>query len=617
MPETEERLFYYCNDNETVEGPHAWEQLLELHGNGDISSATAICEAGSDEWTTLGQLLPSDDPGVADPLAAAGEAPAPPGDPEPALSSVRPGASGMTRNRWAAVTGAVAAVAIFAYTGIRLMSRPEEKPHEVKNDASVEAPKLPSASASTPSVEIQQLQRQADNGDVSAQYQLGIKYRDGAGVEKDQTQALQYLQKSAEAGNVWGQVALAGMYAQGALRDATKHCYWIEKAAANGHQLAMFVAALCHADGIGTPKNMEQAARWSTEASNNNPAKAQEAASGADKWMSVLRKWGEPATSARDLLGGSRANDTFQISVAGSNVTVDRMGRGPIGVVFFGHSGSREMKKGILSHATAFADLLSDKCSFFLWEYPESSPFDRVQKAIQAYMQGDKEKIRPDFSGVAGQVLSQIREKTGLTEFLLVGNSLGAGIVLWDYKNLSADPKVRFLLISPTETFMPPIASLGDLERTMLLSATGIEGGASKTDRFLKGQEAWDWVNERIDKDATAKISSSQPDGLRNFETGHKIIGYDIDHDLLSKLIKVNLGLADRAMLAEPLPPLPTAVLTVTFKMGGTIEIPAGSEVKVLRKDGDKTLIRAPRYLGPIDSASLAPSGTASKPAEP
>ena len=209
-------------------------------------------------------------------------------------------------------------------------------------------------------------------------------------------------------------------------------------------------------------------------------------------------------------------------------------------------------KNLILTNSAAFADLLPDKCSFFLWEYPKSPPFDQVQKAISSYMQGDMEKIRPDFSGIAGQVVSQIRDKTGLTEFLLVGNSLGAGIVLWDYKKLSADPKVKFLLISPTETFMPPVSSLGNLERTMLLSATGAEGDP-QPDRFLQGLEASNWVRAQVDRDAADKISSTQPQNAapRNFAHGHKIIGNDIDFDLLSKLIKVNLGLAHRETLAD------------------------------------------------------------------
>ena len=142
---------------------------------------------------------------------------------------------------------------------------------------------------------------------------------------------------------------------------------------------------------------------------------------------------------------------------------------------------------------------------------------------------------------------------------------------------MSADPKVRFLLISPTEAFMPQVSSLGELSRTMLLSATGIEGNPSnpdsflkgksinagvlktaegnpsKPDSFLKGQETWEWVNARIDRDAAGKITSSDAPGkLRDFSVGHKVIGDHINNDLLSKLIRVNLGLADRAILAEP-----------------------------------------------------------------
>ena len=306
-PETEGRLFYYSNDSETVEGPHPWEQLLELHGNGVISPATAICEAGSDEWTTLGQLLPSDDPGYADPLAVVGEAPAPSVDPELPPDAVRPRASGMTPYRWAAVAGAVAVVAILAYTGIRFMARPAEKPPEVK-PAVMEVPKPPSIPAATPAADIRRLHADAERGNPWAQYQLGIKYRDGAGVAKNQAQALQYLQQSAEAGNVWGQVSLAGMHARGELRDEAKHFYWIEKAAENGDQLAMIVAALCHADGLGTPKNPEKATRWSTEATKKDPEKAAKAAAGADWWVSELRKRDEPSSSASDLLGTAGKN---------------------------------------------------------------------------------------------------------------------------------------------------------------------------------------------------------------------------------------------------------------------------------------------------------------------
>lgn len=677
-PETEGRLFYYCNDNETVEGPHAWEQLLELHGNGVISPSTAICEAGCDEWTTLGQLLPSDDPGYADPRDVAGEEPAPPVELEPAPAAIRPKASRMTPYRWAAVTGAVAAVAILAYTGIRFMSRPVEKQPEVK-------PPL-----AAPEPDIAELQRLALQGDVSAQYRLGNAYRDGRGVAKDHAKAAEWYRKAAEGGSIEADVALGDFYCSGFTaakpvhwenaaavwqeqaekgnidaqlkignmcyrnglgvpKDGAKAIYWLEKAAAQNSPIAMWALGRMYSGHRDIPRDDAKAFYWTEKSAQVGHAwtdvwvelklaQMYESGQGTKRDLKKALEWAQKAAArgnkeAKDLAAklesiAGAASQSFEIDVAGSKVAVDRMGQGPVGVIFFGHSGSKDMKYAVLADAASFAGLLPDKCSFFLWEYPQSPPFDQVQKAIRSYMQGDREKIRPDFSGVAGQVLSQIREKTGLTEFLLIGNSLGAGIVLWDYKNLSADPKVRFLLISPTEAFMPPVSSLGNLERAMLLSATGIEGGASKTDGFLKGQDAWDWVNRRIDRDATEKITSSQPEGLRNFRYGHKTIGYDIDSDLLSKLIKVNLGLGDRAMLSEPLPVVATPLaMPVKFDIGReAVELPAGTEVQVLRRERDKALIQArvtnsggtPFLLRRmVDSASLSPSAEAPKPGRP
>ena len=678
-PETEDRLFYYCTDGETVEGPHAWEQLLELLGDGVISLATAICEAGRDEWTTLGQLLPSDDPDHADPLAVVGEAPAPSVDPEPAPAAVRPKASRMTPYQWAAVTGAVAAVATLAYAGIRFMPRPEEKPPEVKSEV-----KPPVAD---PEPDIAELQRLALQGDISAQYRLGNAYRDGKGVAQDKEKAAEWYRKAAEGGSAEADVALGDFYCSGFTaakpvhwdkaaavwkeqaekgsidaqlkigntcyrngfgvpRDGAKAIYWLEKAAAQNHAnspIAMWALGRMYSGDRDIPRDDAKAFYWTEKSAllghawtdvwvELKLAQMYESGQGTKRDLKKAQEWAQKAAArgnkeAKDLLAKLESipdtvSESFEIDVAGSKVIVDRMGQGSVGVIFFGHSGSKEMKYAVLADAASFAGLLPDKCSFFLWEYPQSPPFDQIQKAISSYMQGDKEKIRPDFSGIAGQVLSQIRDKTGLTEFLLVGNSLGAGIVLWDYKNLSADPKVRFLLISPTEAFMPPVSSLGNLERTMLLSATGIEGNPSKTDGFLKGQEAWDWVNERIDRDATEKITASQPEGPRNFGYGHKTIGNDIDSGLLSKLIKVNLGLAERAMLSEPLPVVATPLaMPVKFDIGReAVELPAGTEVQVLRRERNKALIQAhvtnsggtPFLLRRmVDSASLAPTAEA------
>ena len=262
--------------------------------------------------------------------------------------------------------------------------------------------------------------------------------------------------------------------------------------------------------------------------------------------------------------------ETFEIDAAGTKVEVTRMGSGPIGVIFFGNSDSQGMKEMILGEPRWFSEIVPDKCSFFLWAYPDSPPFDQVQPAISAYMQGDNAKMRPDFKGIASNVLAQMRDKSGLKEWLLVGNSLGAGIILWDYKELEADPKTAFLLVSPTETFMPPVSELGKLERSMMLAAKGWKNGDKqmRTDPFLRGEEAWDWVASNLDTQAADKItesSANEPEQIvskpgeakrtmskkTDFSIGHKIIGQHINNELLGKILKVKLGMADYGILAE------------------------------------------------------------------
>ena len=266
----------------------------------------------------------------------------------------------------------------------------------------------------------------------------------------------------------------------------------------------------------------------------------------------------------------------FEITLKGTPVKITRLGNGPIGVIFFGNSDSAAMKKYILSDAKAYNNLLQWKTTFFLWEYPKTGPFAEVESAITDYLDHDTKKTRPNFQGIATEALKNIREKTKLRKFLLAGNSLGAGIILWDYKTIATDPNTSFLLISPTEAFMPPVSSLPKLERTMLLSATGWKNAVSnnpedqaRTDQFLQGIEASDWVLANMDIDAVEKISaavrdqfhklrltkkhagSAQPCKAGDFRMGHKIIGDHITNETLCKILRVDLGMAPKDILAK------------------------------------------------------------------
>lgn len=268
--------------------------------------------------------------------------------------------------------------------------------------------------------------------------------------------------------------------------------------------------------------------------------------------------------------GPPPAKEKFVIEVAGAEVNVTRWGDGPVGVIFFSSSKSEETKDAILSTARWYTGLVPGRCSFFVWTYPKPAPFNQVWAATHGYLRGDEKKLRPDFRGIASSVVAQIREKTGLTEWLLVGNSMGAGVILWDYDVLARDPQTSFLLISPAEPFMPPVSGLGKLERTMLIAAKGWKNGdeQKRPDMFLGGVEAWDWVASNLDVKAVDSLNEAsvyEPEKIirrvgcvkhavvkrTDFSAGHKMIGEDINNELLAKMIRVKLGMADYGTLAQ------------------------------------------------------------------
>jgi hypothetical protein len=254
----------------------------------------------------------------------------------------------------------------------------------------------------------------------------------------------------------------------------------------------------------------------------------------------------------------------IEMAVCGSRVQVTRVGNGPLGVIFFGHTGWRSEIPTIVNGAAEFDGLLPEKASFFLWDYPHEGPFKENSRALDEYDEGDTGKFRPDFKGIATKIVAQIRQQTGITQFLLVGNSLGAGVILWDYPELVKDSSVKFLLISPTEPFMPLVSDLVKLQRTMLL--TGVEDPTGQNefpDDYMKGKDACRWAKANTDTSAIKKLNESLSDPARsrhgitlpqrgNLNGGHIIIGSEIKLPVLGRLIKVNLGLAPSSLLAKP-----------------------------------------------------------------
>ena len=79
--------------------------------------------------------------------------------------------------------------------------------------------------------------RAAEQGYADAQFNLGLMYANGEGVEADTSKAVELFKKAAEQGNIDAQNNLAALYytGEGVARDVDKAIAWFEKAAEQGN----------------------------------------------------------------------------------------------------------------------------------------------------------------------------------------------------------------------------------------------------------------------------------------------------------------------------------------------------------------------------------------------
>ena len=70
-------------------------------------------------------------------------------------------------------------------------------------------PVQPSASTSTTPSEFEEIKAKAEAGDADAQFNLGVMYRKGQGMEQDYKEAFKWWKKAADQGHAmdpWGNV---------------------------------------------------------------------------------------------------------------------------------------------------------------------------------------------------------------------------------------------------------------------------------------------------------------------------------------------------------------------------------------------------------------------------
>ena len=116
----------------------------------------------------------------------------------------------------------------------------------------------------------------AEQGNASAQFNLGDIYREGRGVLKDHAEAARWFRLAAEQGHAEAQNKLGVIYqdGNGVLKNMTKAAHWFRRAAEQGHVIAQVNLAMMNFLGDSVPQNFVLAHMWSNIASANGFAPA-------------------------------------------------------------------------------------------------------------------------------------------------------------------------------------------------------------------------------------------------------------------------------------------------------------------------------------------------------
>ena len=113
-------------------------------------------------------------------------------------------------------------------------------------------------------IDLREIKKLAESGDVEAQFNLGLIYDQGQGVPQNYSEAVKWYRKAADQGHADAQYFLGTMYVQGQgvplnYAEATK---WLKKAAEQGLTDAQFILGGMYYHGQGVLKNFQTAYVW-------------------------------------------------------------------------------------------------------------------------------------------------------------------------------------------------------------------------------------------------------------------------------------------------------------------------------------------------------------------
>ena len=146
--------------------------------------------------------------------------------------------------------------------------------------------------------------KDAERGDATAQYNLGVMYQDGQGVPQDDAEALKLFRLAADQGYAMAQCNLGMMYyfGEGVPPDYAEAVKWFRLAADQGCTVAQENLGFMYRDGQGVPQDDVETYAWFSVAAGD---RFPNAAKGRDLTASKL-------TPEQLSQGQKRATELFE-----------------------------------------------------------------------------------------------------------------------------------------------------------------------------------------------------------------------------------------------------------------------------------------------------------------
>ena len=116
----------------------------------------------------------------------------------------------------------------------------------------------------------------AEAGDAEAQNEVGVRYEDGNGVERNDVLAAEWYRKSAEQECALGEYNLstAYFYGRGVETNLVAAFEWMKKSADHDFPLAWFALGTFYEEGTGVEKDGAEALRWYRKAAESDHGQA-------------------------------------------------------------------------------------------------------------------------------------------------------------------------------------------------------------------------------------------------------------------------------------------------------------------------------------------------------